>query len=78
MELDSAVRRVLEGDVSSYEVVVRLCQRELRAFIAYHFPSAHQVDELAQRTFVWAYEHLGDYQSGTRPEAWPRVLAAPF
>ena len=75
MELDAAVRRVLEGDASSYEAVVRTCQRGLRTFIAYHCPSSQQVDDLAQRTFVWAYEHLDDYQAGTRLDAWLKSIA---
>lgn len=75
VDIDAAVRQVREGRLEAYDEVVRAHQAELRAFIAAYCPEASQVDELAQRTFVWAYEHLAEYALGTRFHAWLKSIA---
>jgi DNA-directed RNA polymerase specialized sigma24 family protein len=66
MELEEAIDRSRRGDLSAYEIVVRECQGALTAFIAAFSPDRDQVDEIARRAFVWAYEHLDQYQPGAR------------
>ncbi|MBN1421439.1 MAG: sigma-70 family RNA polymerase sigma factor [Planctomycetes bacterium] len=74
MDLDASIRKVRAGDIDEYGVVVRLFQGRLRAFIASFCPDRDLVDEVAQRTFVWAYEHLKEYRTGTRFYSWLKAI----
>jgi DNA-directed RNA polymerase specialized sigma24 family protein len=63
--LTAAIRRVLSGDVESYEVVHNRIDRPLRAYIRSHFywagPSFE--DEVAVRTHEYAIPRLGEYDA---------------
>lgn len=74
MDLESAIARAQQGDSGSYGAVVHEFQGRLRAFIAAYVPSHDQVDELAQRAFVWAFEHLDRYEPGTRFYTWLKSI----
>jgi len=75
MEIEPAIAKVREGDTAAYGVVVHEFQGRLRAFIASWCPDMEQVDEIAQRVFVWAYEHIREYEPGTRFYAWLKAIA---
>jgi RNA polymerase sigma-70 factor (ECF subfamily) len=75
MDLELLIRKARSGDVDSYGPIVTEFQGRLRAFIAALCPDRDQVDEVAQRTFIWAYEHLGDYEPGTRFYSWLKAIA---
>ena len=74
MHIDEAITKAKEGDTECYGAVVRKYQGRLRAFAASFCPDSDRVDEVAQRTFVWAYEHLGEYEPGTRFWAWLKAV----
>jgi RNA polymerase sigma-70 factor (ECF subfamily) len=74
-QTDELVQAVKAGEVEKYGQLVRLHQAAVRAFIATYCPNWEQVDEVAQQTFIWAYEHLGEYQPGTRFVAWLKAIA---
>lgn len=75
MDLEEAAVRSQQGDLLAYEAVVRECQAALTTFIAVYCPDRNQIDEIVQRTFIWAYQHLGEYQPGTRFRAWLKEIA---
>jgi RNA polymerase sigma-70 factor, ECF subfamily len=75
MDLEGQIRKARSGDPDSYGPIVAEFQGRLRAFIAAFCPDRNQVDEVAQRAFIWAYEHLGDYQPGTRFYSWLKAIA---
>jgi DNA-directed RNA polymerase specialized sigma24 family protein len=63
--LSAAIRRVLSGEVESYEVIHNRIDRPLRAYIRSHFywagPSFE--DEVAVRTHEYALTRLGEYDA---------------
>ena len=75
MTHEEAIARVLRGDAPAYEAVVAGFHRPLRAFVARFCPDPHRGDDIAQRAFVWAYEHLREYQAGTHFAAWLKGIA---
>jgi len=75
MAADADIVRVLRGDRDAYAGVVREHQAALRIYIARYCPGPGLIDDVAQRTFVWAYEHLNEYRIGTRFEAWLKSIA---
>ena len=75
MDFDDLIKKAKSGEVESYGPIVTEFQGRLRAFIAAFCPDRNQVDEIAQRTFIWAYEHLGEYEVGTRFYAWLKAIA---
>ena len=74
-EINDAVARVIRGDSFSYERIVRVYERPIRAWLATHAPPAVDVDEMAQRTFVVAFSKLSDYAIGTNFSGWLFAIA---
>lgn len=75
MDIEDLISKARSGDVESYGPVVKETQARLRAFIAAYCPHADRIDEVAQRAYVWAYEHLDRYEPGTRFYAWLKTIA---
>ena len=75
MDTEYLIERARSGDVESYGKIVTESQGRLRAFIAAYCPQQSQVDEVAQRAFIWAYEHLDEYEPGTRFYNWLKAIA---
>jgi DNA-directed RNA polymerase specialized sigma24 family protein len=63
--LTAAIRRVLSGDVESYEVIHNRIDRPLRAYIRSHFYWAGPdfEDEVAVRTHEYLLPRLGEYDA---------------
>lgn len=72
---DEAVSRARKGDIGAYEDVVRKAATFVRAYLALHVRDAETVNDLAQETFLHAYEHLADYTPGTDFPAWLKTIA---
>jgi RNA polymerase sigma-70 factor (ECF subfamily) len=72
--VEEAVRRVRRGDRAAYRVVVETHQAGVRAAIAAHGIPPADVDDLAQDTFLFAYQRLSDYQPGTSLGSWLKTI----
>jgi len=55
------LKKVLAGDRDAYRTVVKEYGPVVRACLAGHLSSVDVVEDLAQETFIAAYEHLGDF-----------------
>ena len=75
MDTQGLVEAVKAGDVERYGELVREHQAAVRAFIATYCPNWEMVDEIAQQTFIWAYEHFDEFMPGTRFQAWLKAIA---
>lgn len=73
--IDDAVRRVRAGHRDAYELVVRRFERPLRAWLAVQAPPGVDVDEIAQISFIAAFNRLDDYELGTNFSAWLFTIA---
>lgn len=73
--LDESLRRAQKGDPDAYGAVVAAYQARLRSFIAGYVPRAAWVDDLAQQSFVSAYQSLKSFRVGTDFYAWLRQIA---
>ncbi len=73
--LDDAICSVRNGNTGAFEVVVRRCERPLRAWLVVHTPPGIDVDEVAQRSFIAAFTRLRDYEPGTDFAAWLFTIA---
>lgn len=63
--MDELIRQAQSGDVDAFEAVIRQTARPLRAMLAWHVSDTSAVDDLMQETYLYVFEHLGDYQPGT-------------
>lgn len=75
MDTHQLVQAVKAGDVEKYGELVRQHQAAVRAFIATYCPNWETVDDIAQQTFIWAYEHFDEFTPGTRFQAWLKAIA---
>jgi len=74
-DFDAAIRAVRGGDLDAYSAIVDACQQGVLAAIAFRVPDRFLVEEIAQQTFIFAFEHLGEYAPGTDFGAWLRSIA---
>lgn len=72
---DEAIDRARRGDIGAYEEVVRRAATFVRAYLALRVRDGETVNDLAQETFLYAYEHLSDYTPGTDFPAWLKAIA---
>ena len=59
--MKAVIQKVLAGDRDAYRTIVKEYGAVVRACLAGHLPSADTVEDLAQETFIAAYEHLGEF-----------------
>lgn len=72
---NDVITRVIHGETSAFEGIVRRFERPLRAWLATQAPPAVDVDELAQRTFVVAFAKLREFEPGSDFAAWLFTIA---
>lgn len=70
------VRRVLEGDLSAFEAIVRRWQRPF-VNLAYRFcRDPGRAEEMAQDVFLKVYRALGSFRAGSAFSTWLFAIAA--
>ena len=75
MDEQSLIQAVQEGKVDAYGQLMDLHVRRLRAVIALNAPVTHLIDEIAHETFVFAFNHIQEFQRGTSFFAWIKSIA---
>ncbi len=74
--LDSEVVAACRGgDSDAFATIVERYSRAIRALVASFFPNRHQVDDIAQETFVNAFFHLQSYRGEAPLEFWLKKIA---
>lgn len=74
-QIEAAIRRVLAGDIDAYALVVTGFEQLVWGVVAQILGDRDETEELVQRVFVHAYEHLDRYTQGTDFAAWIVTLA---
>jgi RNA polymerase sigma-70 factor (ECF subfamily) len=69
------IRQVRDGHLESYELLIHRHAARLKAFVSMRLPISHLVEEIAHETFVFAYNHLQDFEIGTDFGKWLRAIA---
>lgn len=64
------VSRCLSGDTHYFRPLLQRYERMVRSVIRRLIANEHDVDEIAQQTFVTAYESLAQYSGGARFSTW--------
>jgi RNA polymerase sigma-70 factor (ECF subfamily) len=57
----SVIRRVLDGDLESFRVLVHRYESPLHGLIRNLIPDAHEAEDVAQEAFLAAYRRLASY-----------------
>ncbi len=74
-EVDQAIKAVRAGDPDAFASVIRAYHVPVRALIGARIYDKSDADDLAQQTFVYAYQNLEKYQIGTNCLAWLKAIA---
>ena len=69
------VRRVKEGEIDAFELLMRKHQKTVFASVSKRVP-ASDVEDVAQQVFVDAYQALGRYSERMQFHAWIATIAA--
>jgi RNA polymerase sigma-70 factor (ECF subfamily) len=69
------ISEVRDGRLESYEQLIHHHAARLKAFVSMRLPIAHLVEEIAHEAFVFAYNHLEDFEIGTDFGKWLRAIA---
>ncbi|MCG6156354.1 RNA polymerase sigma factor [Rubinisphaera margarita] len=73
--MDKHIQRVVDGDLDAFAEIIRVCQRPVRAWIVSRCPPGGDADDVAQKTFVAAFNRIDEYESGTDFRAWVFTIA---
>jgi RNA polymerase sigma-70 factor, ECF subfamily len=74
-DIDAAIELVRDGDENAFSTVIQAYHVQVRSFIGAQIADKHNADDIAQQTFVFAFQNLRDYQTGTNFLAWLRAIA---
>jgi RNA polymerase sigma-70 factor len=74
-KLKETIRKVLDGDKSAFREVVAEYGPGIRAFLATRINDSNTVEDLAQETFIGAYESLGQFDPDASFAAWLKGIA---
>src|SRR5579862_5838493 len=69
------ITRVQKGDGAAFGPLLDRHLVNIRSFVALKVPVAHLVDELTHETFVFAYQHIAQFEAGTAFRPWLRAIA---
>lgn len=75
MNNSDPVLRLQNGDKTAFREIVETHQAKIRGLIAYMGLRPSDVDDVAQDTFIHAYEHIRDFKAGTNFQAWLKRIA---
>ncbi|MEM7473975.1 MAG: sigma-70 family RNA polymerase sigma factor [Planctomycetota bacterium] len=73
--LENSLAAVQGGDREAYRTVVAHSLPVVRAFVAGKSLPGMDVDDIVQRTFVEAYQSIGQYRLGSNFRAWILTIA---
>jgi RNA polymerase sigma-70 factor (ECF subfamily) len=73
--MKAVIRKVLAGDRDAYRTLVKEYGSLVRACLAGHLSSADTVEDLAQETFIAAFEHLGEFDQDLDFGPWIKGIA---
>jgi RNA polymerase sigma-70 factor (ECF subfamily) len=73
-EARDIVKRVLEGEVNAFALLMERYQDYVLAIVKRHAPP-NQVEELIQEVFIKAFQSLGGWRQTGRFRAWLSVIA---
>ena len=64
------IRLVLQGNTSSYAVLVERYQHYVFTLVLRYIPSREEAEEAAQEVFIKAYKSLADYRGDSKFSTW--------
>lgn len=68
--LHDVIRRVRDGDTESFGLIVAKYQTRLRSYMLTRAPNSNHAEDLAQNTFITAFEMLDKFAPNRDFEAW--------
>lgn len=74
-EVEAAIESVIQGNHDEFSVVIQAFHVQIRAMIGAQIADKHNADDIAQQTFVFAFQNIKDYTPGTNFLAWLRAIA---
>jgi RNA polymerase sigma-70 factor, ECF subfamily len=74
-DVERAIEDVQRGDRERFALVVECYHLQLHAYVSALVHDAFDADDLAQQTFIFAYQHIQEYHPGTRFLAWLKSIA---
>ena len=74
MKADIYVIKLQKGDKNAFRPIVETYQAEIRTLIACNGINLTDVDDIAQATFLYVYQHVDRYQPGTNFRAWLHTI----
>lgn len=76
--MDVATKDLLlaqDGDDGAFSRVIRMCEADVRRFSSWFSYSGHEVDDVAQETFLRAYRGLQSYRGDSTATSWLLSIA---
>src|SRR5262249_46754306 len=75
MQLAATIREVIAGNIDAFEAIVLEYGDMVRTFFASHIHDPAAIDDLAQESFITAYEKLDTFDTNGNMSHWLRGIA---
>ena len=62
---EKLIKRVKSGDIDAFDMLMLEFGSSIRSFIAYHLPVKECIEEVSQRTFIYAFENIDNFKKGS-------------
>jgi len=73
--VEIAVRKVLNGDINSFNVIIRNYSSEINNIVSSMHPDRSVVDDVTQEVFCLVLSKLSEYKRGTHFKQWLNSIA---
>lgn len=74
-ELEDAIEQVQQGNREMFSLVVESHHVQIRTYLSALVHDRFDAEDLAQQTFIFAYQHITEYETGTHFIAWLKAIA---
>ncbi|MCM8543316.1 MAG: sigma-70 family RNA polymerase sigma factor [Lentisphaeraceae bacterium] len=64
-----------EGSIEAYEELMHIYMHRIRAFLAMRAPVPSIIDQIANDTFIYAYNHIDEFEADTYFFRWLTAIA---
>ena len=72
--VENAITAVRNGDTNAFATVIETYHVPVRAMVGALVSDFHDADDIAQQTFVYAFQNIDKYESGTNCLAWLKAI----
>ncbi|WP_076418095.1 sigma-70 family RNA polymerase sigma factor [Colwellia sp. UCD-KL20] len=69
------IKKACNGDISAFSELVKIYEKDIRAYLAVRLFNVHEADDLAQEAFIIAFRKIKEFEQSKPFRPWLRGIA---